>query len=248
LGESLPRANDWADEEILSLLNLCGRLWTETNQTYRRSQVDLVREFGMSAPTAALQHLSSEQRVRLNNALRDTHLSLKDLAGARPWLIGATLEDAGYETYGLIGKSANTVLRARAGERGIPVSSEFAVKDDVFFWFGGMSPIEETQFLSYIVDGILLGKVGMEHISSHWVSGDAAPAAAFVGHVRNSYPELYAKLTLERNRAWLPRLERMLGDTKPTLVVVGLYHLVGPDSILRQAQNGGFTVSKGIRL
>ena len=179
-------------------------------------------------------------------ALAVTGVSLKDLAGARPWLIGATLEDAGYRTYGLTGTSANTVLSEQAARAGIPVSSEFPVKDDVFAWFGAMTPVEETQFLCFCVDGVLLGRSGMETISQAWLSGNSKPATSFVSHERLAYPQLYSKLTEGRNVAWIPRFEAMLRDPTPTLVVVGLYHLVGQQSLLANLRKAGFEVSKAM--
>jgi uncharacterized protein YbaP (TraB family) len=108
-----------------------------------------------------------------------------------------------------------------------------------------MSAVQETQFLCYVVDGVLLGRAGSELVSSSWLSGQAGPATKFVEHERRDYPELYAKLTVERNRAWVPRFETMLRDPKPAMVVVGLYHLVGPESLLVQMRRAGFHVSRG---
>ena len=246
LGESLPRTVDWQDPDVQALLTNCGRLWTETNQTYRESTDALVKKFGMSADASPLGALSTEQMARLRAAAVRTQTSLGDLAGARPWLVGATLEDAGYRAAGLNGRSASTTLRAQAIAGGIPVSTEFPLKDDVFAWFGEMTPDEDAQFLCYAVDGVLLGLSGSEQISSAWASGRPGPAARFVEHERRDYPALYRKLTLARNRSWLPRFELMTKDAKPALVVVGLYHLVGPDSLLVLLQQAGFTVSKGI--
>jgi len=244
LGESLPRPADWHAPDVEALLLRCGHLWTETNQIYREPADALVKKFGISTSAPSLT-LSPIQKTRLDQAAAAAKVGLEDLAGARPWLMGATLEDAGYRAAGLTGKSANTILTARASEAGIPVSSEFATKDDVFSWFGGMTAFQETQFLCFAVDGVLLGRSGSERISASWLSGRPGPATAFVDHERREYPQLYAKLTVDRNRAWVSRFEAMLSDPKPTMVVVGLYHLVGSESLLVQMQRAGFKVSKG---
>ncbi|RRN63879.1 TraB/GumN family protein [Caulobacter sp. 602-1] len=81
-----------------------------------------------------------------------------------------------------------------------------------------------------------------ERISTEWLAGRQTAAADFVDHERRDYPELYAKLTVERNRAWVPHFEAMLNAPKPTLVVVGLYHLVGSESMLVQLRRAGFEV------
>ncbi|MGH1557013.1 hypothetical protein ACRAWD_02795 [Caulobacter segnis] len=87
------------------------------------------------------------------------------------------------------------------------------MKDDVFAWFAGMTPKPEAQFLCYAVDGALLGREGSgSWISKDWLAGRQAAAADFVEHERRDYPELYAKLTVDQDRAWVPRFETMLKD------------------------------------
>jgi uncharacterized protein len=246
VGETLPRPRDWDDPAVEEVLGHCGRLWTETNQIYRRPAKPLVEQFGRATDTAPLQLLSRTQMSRLRQAAASCGVSLDDLAGMRPWVIGATLEDAFYVKAGLSGKSAREVLLDRAPAAGIPVSSEFATKDDVFAWMGAFSPTEDAQFLCYEVDGILLGRTGALQMSSAWLAGDTGPAAAFLDHERRAYPELYVTLTTDRNRGWMPRMESMLLDPKPTMVIIGMYHLVGPESVLTQLRLAGYDVAHGL--
>jgi hypothetical protein len=56
---------------------------------------------------------------------------MASLTAFRPWLAGATLEDACYQAMGLSGLAPDKVLSAKAQVSGIPLFSEFAVKDDV---------------------------------------------------------------------------------------------------------------------
>ncbi|HXB27791.1 MAG TPA: TraB/GumN family protein [Gemmatimonadaceae bacterium] len=244
VGETWPQPNDWHDPVIETLLRTCGHLWTETNQIYRRPTKELVEQYGASPDASPLKLLSHAQMARLHKAADACDVSLKDLAGMRPWVIGATLEDAFYQKEGLRGKSAREILLARADSAGIPVSCEFAAKDDVFVYMGGLSPIEDAQFLYYELDGVLLGRTGSERISSNWLAGHTGPAAAFVDHERRAYPELYVKLTVDRNRGWVPRFESMMLDEKPTMVVVGMFHLVGQDSVLSQLRHAGYEVAQ----
>jgi uncharacterized protein YbaP (TraB family) len=47
-----------------------------------------------------------------------------------------------------------------------------------------------------------------------------------------SYPGLRGAVLESRNRAWAPVIERMLGTTTRTLIVVGALHLFGPNNLL----------------
>ena len=56
------------------------------------------------------------------------------------------------------------------------------------------------------------------------------------------FPELYETLVTERNAAWTVELERMLGDGRKYLVVVGALHLVGRDSVIDRLTARGHRV------
>ena len=57
-----------------------------------------------------------------------------------------------------------------------------------------------------------------------------------------SQPDLYAKHVVRRNRNWLPRFAAMQNNAQPSLVIVGLYHMVGPDSLVEQLKAAGWRV------
>ena len=59
-------------------------------------------------------------------------------------------------------------------------------------------------------------------------------------------PESYRLLDVERNRAWLPQVEKRLSESKKdnTLVVVGSLHLLGSDGLVEQLKAKGYAVER----
>ena len=57
VGETLPRPSDWHDPAVEGFLGHCGRLWTETNQIFRRPVKALVEQFGRATDSAPLKLL-----------------------------------------------------------------------------------------------------------------------------------------------------------------------------------------------
>ena len=53
-------------------------------------------------------------------------------------------------------------------------------------------------------------------------------------------------MNVERNAAWLPRIEARLRapGTDDTLVVVGSLHLLGPDGLVEKLRAKGFRVER----
>lgn len=93
------------------------------------------------------------------------------------------------------------------------------------------SPAQEVQYFRYILDEILAGHDEGQRLYADWARGKDARAADWVAKMKQLYPELYRSIVITRNQDWVPRIRSMLTQPKPTMIVVGLYHLVGPDSI-----------------
>ena len=49
-------------------------------------------------------------------------------------------------------------------------------------------------------------------------------------------------LLVQRNRNWLPAIERMLADNQENLIVVGAGHLAGEDDLLDLLVDAGYSV------
>lgn len=77
-----------------------------------------------------------------------------------------------------------------------------------------------------------------------WLAGDIAALEADTRSGMLANEELRARLLLARNRAWLPRIERIIaGGTRP-LIAVGAGHLVGPDGLTETLARNGYEVRR----
>ncbi len=240
--ETPPQAADWHDARIERLLPDCSSIWTETNNVYRKPQAALIQRYGMDAKRPLDTWLDARDKVRLARAAADCKVNANELAPYEPWIVGSLLQESFYRVSGWSGKSAREVLTAHAAHAGLSLYCEFKAKDDVFAWFGAMTPLQNTQFLRYALDEILAGPEADARIFTAWRAGRRGPAEAEVRRYERAYPALAERLTLARNRAWLPRLESMLDTPGTPLVVVGLYHMVGASGLLALARQKGWTI------
>ncbi|NII10020.1 TraB/GumN family protein [Oleiagrimonas sp. C23AA] len=240
--ETPPQATDWHDARIERLLPRCSSIWTETNNVYRQSQATLIQRYGIDVKRPLKAWLDVRDNARLARAAADCKVKLEELAPYEPWIVGSLLQESFYRVSGWKGKSAREVLTKRAVRAGMPWHCEFKDKDDVFAWFGAMTPLQNTQFLRYVLDEVLAGPAADARIFKAWGAGQRAPAEAEVAKYELAYPELARRLTFARNRAWLPRLEMMLDTPGTPLIVVGLYHMVGASGLLALARQRGWSV------
>lgn len=240
--ETPPQPTDWHDTRIEQLLKHCSAIWTETNSVYKQNQNELVRRYGIDPKHPLESWLNSHDKARLAKAATYCGLKPGDLAPYRPWLAGSILEDQFYQASGWKGKSARDVLADRAAHAGIPWHSEFETKDDVFAWFGDFTPVQDIQYLRYMLDEILAGPRSNARTFKDWAAGSFEAAAAEVMRYSHAYPELARKLTFERSQGWLARFEEMFASGGTPMVVVGLYHMVGPTGIPALARRKGLVV------
>jgi uncharacterized protein YbaP (TraB family) len=244
LGETPPRPSPWHDARIEMLVPGCSVVWTETNQLYRASQKDLLEKFAINPKRSLSDCLNRADMARLQQAAAQCKVELADLEPYRPWCVASLLQESYYQASGANGASADKVLTAKAETSGVALRSEFPAKDDVFAWFGGMTPVEEVQFLRYTLDEIMAGPSGNARIYDDWAAGKTEMAAAEVERYSLAYPELAAKLTTQRNQNWIPRFKSMLDEPGTSLVIVGLYHMVGKDGLIALASRNGISVSR----
>ncbi|HEX4266855.1 MAG TPA: TraB/GumN family protein [Steroidobacteraceae bacterium] len=242
LGHTPPRANDWKDSRVEALLRGCGHLWNETNHRTSTNIQDLMQKYGIARGRALESGLDAGQRARLAAAAKAVSVPVESLAPYRPWLAAQVLENALFSASPFNKRNADQVLVAEAQSLSVPVSSEFTTLTDTTRWLAGLSPTAETQYLLYIVDEVLMGQERGQRIYAGWDNGNAAPATAWMSRMARNYPQLYRAMDVQRNQLWVPRVQTMLNANRPSMIVVGFYHLVGPDSLPVQLTTHGFRV------
>lgn len=242
VGQTPPRNSAWRDARIEGLLNDSAAIWTETNQVRRNKPPT---EYLMNPAKPLSDYLSTTDLSRVKRAAEIAQVPMEQIAPLRPWTAAAALESAYFraENLDLEGTVESVLLRAATLAK-IPHSSEFETQDDVVKFMGEMSAQEDVQFLQYTLDRVLAGAADNERIHAAWARGDAGPATEFVARMKSGQPQLYAKHVVERNRRWLPRFDAMQTKAKPSLVIVGLFHMVGPDSLVEQLKKNGWRVRR----
>jgi uncharacterized protein YbaP (TraB family) len=77
-----------------------------------------------------------------------------------------------------------------------------------------------------------------------WKAGDAAAVERIVLADVKQEPVMYQRLLVDRNKNWMPELEKLLARPRPAFVVVGAAHLVGPDGLVALLSAKGYRVEQ----
>ena len=105
---------------------------------------------------------------------------------------------------------------------------------------GAMSAEEDLQFLQYTLDHTR-GHFEKRNIYAAWARGDEKPAQEFVEQMRQNSQLFTPSTSSNAIVAGYSVLRAMEKEAKPSLVIVGLFHMVGPDSLVNQLRISGWS-------
>jgi uncharacterized protein YbaP (TraB family) len=110
--------------------------------------------------------------------------------------------------------------------------------------FDGMTLAEQDHLLAETLKEIDTEQANMAKLMEAWKAGDAPTVERIVLSALRQEPQLYQRLLVDRNKAWIPKLEALFARKGHTFVVVGAAHLVGPDGLISLLRAKGYTVEQ----
>jgi len=188
------------------------------------------------------QHLGPEARARLARVAGRFGLPAASLETFRPWLAEVTLtllqlqQQGGRQGSGVeetLSRAAPPSARTRAfetPEQQIRLLAEAPIR-------------EQAASLEQTLKEIETDPDAFDELQKAWIDGDTAwLEREAVGPLREASPALYRRLVVERNRRWTQEIERLLKRKESALIVVGVGHLVGADSVPALLRRRGYVV------
>ncbi|MFO1406433.1 MAG: TraB/GumN family protein [Steroidobacteraceae bacterium] len=171
-------------------------------------------------------------------------LDLAALEGYAPWLAALTVMDLelarrGYSPeYGI-----EQTLARRAARDGKPIEG-LETAAEQFAMLASMPMPMQKRFLQMTLEESAGMDRELGELLDAWRSGDTDALARMLEQESHEFPDLYRRLTTERNRTWVGTIDGMLQGREDCLVVVGALHLVGPESVVDLLRRRGYTVTQ----
>jgi uncharacterized protein YbaP (TraB family) len=157
-----------------------------------------------------------------------------------PWVLGLQLLELQYAQLGFDSQAGvEQQLEHRAQTDGKPTEGLETLQEQLGL-FEALTPQEQAKFLDLVVTEIHDVGSDTQAVITAWRAGDAAKLAALLSDEYKSFPTLYRSLVTERNRRWVPQIEKLLKDKDNYFVVVGALHLVGDGGLLDLMKRDGF--------
>lgn len=186
-------------------------------------------------------------REQLKARMDALGLPVAQLENFEPWFVDVTLVTTLAQRLGYSPENGlDRQLMARAKSAGKPTSG-LETLDVQLASLDGTPLVEQVRALEDIADPREDLKARFDELHGAWRNGDAQAIERLTREeMQDKTPETYRIVNVERNRAWLPKIEAMLEAPAghDTLVVVGALHLLGPDGLVAQLKARGLRIER----
>jgi uncharacterized protein YbaP (TraB family) len=240
----LPPGLDWEPPALKQALSQANDLWFEIpiDQTASLSAAQLAARRGiLPAGQSLTSELTPEVRDRLARAAQSCGLPMAGLDHLRPWYADLALSVASYRQYGA-GVESGVEQTLSAANTNVPRRAFETVEDQIGF-LADTPQADQVASLEETLGEIEAGPKLYQDLVKAWMAGDAAA----IGHqaldpMIKQAPGVYRALVVERNRRWLTLIRERLNGQGEAVIVVGVGHLIGPDSVPSLLRQAGFQV------
>ena len=188
--------------------------------------------------------LSAATYAQVSKHVSEHGLPIELMKQFKPWMLALMLETFEWQKAGFdpnLGLDKHFYDRAQADGKTIEA---FETADYQVSLFDGMTAEQQDRLLADTLKGIDTEMSNVTKLTDAWKSGDAATVERIVLADLKQDPVMYRRLLLERNQAWLPKLDALFARKGRSFVVVGAAHLVGPDGLLTMLKAKGYTVEQ----
>ena len=195
------------------------------------------------ALVASLQHWSTAHAASLQTMGMDGQA----LQMFQPWFAGLVISMVQMTEGGLDPKlGLDQHFAAEARTRGKATSGLETGEQQIGF-LAQMDREEQLQFLAESLTESEQGRRELDTLHDAWRNGDVhALWDGMAADMKRHYPKLYAHIDVDRNDAWVPKIEQRLKSPghDDTLVVVGALHLLGNDGVVEKLRARGYKVER----
>jgi uncharacterized protein YbaP (TraB family) len=198
-------------------------------------------EHGMLKEGASLKSIIGEERYRRVSAEAERlGVPMEAADMMEPWALGLQLLEMQYLQLGFDPQQGvEQQLQHRAQADGKPISG-LETMDEQLGLLEGLSYSDQSKFLDMVVTEMRGVESETQSVVKAWRNGDSAALAALLSDEYKSFPALYRLLVTERNRRWVPQIEKLLQGDRDCFVVVGALHLVGDGGLLELMRKDGY--------
>ena len=188
--------------------------------------------------------LKTDTYNRLASYCQSVGLPIEALHNLKPGVVSISLTLTELQRLGLAGSGVDNYFYQLA-IKDKKLIGQFETVDQQLGFIINMGVGQENELIESTLDEIKDLPKLMKQLKGAWREGNSKRLDEIaVKNIRLEFPQLYKNLFLDRNNAWLPKIETMLNTNEIEMVLVGAGHLVGRDGIIDQLIRKGYKVQQ----
>ena len=191
------------------------------------------------------QNVSQETYQLAEQLAAKLGIDMKVMAPMKPWFVALTLVAIKFQEIGLdpnLGVDHYLAQRAKSGGK---ATSGLETLEFQVGLFDQLSKRDQESLLRETVGEMTALDRNINQIVQSWLKGDSGSLEALLLEGMKDYPELHEKIIVDRNRRWVPQIEKILAQGGDAMVVVGAAHLVGKDGVIEMLKARGYKLEQG---
>jgi uncharacterized protein YbaP (TraB family) len=211
-------------------------------QDPRASQA-LIAKYGFLPPGQTLDSiLPRSTRAELDKTATDLGVPASALAPLRPWLAALTLglqlvANQGFDP----SNGVEQQVMAWAKPNGKSLAS-LETNESQMRIFADLTREQEIALLTISLQQVRETPKMLDGMLAAYRKGDLAALERTLNIGFDDFPLLRKRILKDRHDNWVPKIERMIADGRPHVIIVGTAHLVGPDSVVALLRARGVKV------
>jgi uncharacterized protein YbaP (TraB family) len=171
-------------------------------------------------------------------------INMKVMSPMKPWFVALTLVAIKFQQIGL---EPNLGVDHYLAERAKSSGKSTSGLETLEFQIGlldQLSKRDQESLLRETVVELDLLDANINKIVQAWLKGDDQSLESLLLAGMKQFPEVHEKIIVERNRRWVPQIEKILAQDGGSMVVVGAAHLVGKDGVIEMLKARGYTLEQ----
>lgn len=106
-----------------------------------------------------------------------------------------------------------------------------------------LKQIEPDELIMKMLEELADPKLSLDRLIADLYRGDQTVLNERIDAYNEENKIFYESLLVNRNQAWLVKIDKLMEDGTPTMIVVGAMHLAGRDGLLEQLKKRGYKIN-----
>lgn len=188
--------------------------------------------------------LSPSTYQLLENYCKRAGLPIDNLRLLKPGMLAITLLYIELRRLGIAEAGVDQYFTALGRADGKPLG-QLESPDEQLGFLVNLGKGHENELVLQTIQEIQDLPAIMTQMTTAWRSGKGRELADLIlKDMQKDFPGIYKDLIVDRNNAWVPKIEKMLKTSEVEMILVGAAHLVGKDGVIEQLRRRGYTIEQ----